>query len=102
MERPQDKVRFDPASPVRVPIARQGRLQLVLFCLDAGQEIPQHTAAATVVMQAFSGEGVLVSGDEAVEAKAGDLVLVPPEVPHAMKAPKGRFTVLATIVSAAD
>lgn len=102
MERPHDKIRFDAANPVRVPVARQGNLQLVLFCLEAGQEIPRHTAAATVVMQAFTGEGVLVSGDESVEAKAGDLVLVPPQVPHAMKAPRGRFTVLATIVAAAD
>ncbi len=101
MERVGEQVRFDPAEPVRVPIAEQGSLRVVLFCLEEGQEIPRHTAAATVLMQAFSGEGVLVSGEEAHEAKAGDLVVVPPMVPHAMKAPRGRFTILACIVSAA-
>ncbi len=97
----EERIRFDETAPVRETIAQEGALRVVLFCLAAGQEISRHTAAATVLMQVVTGEGVLVSGDERHDASTGDLLAVPPLVPHAMKAGSGPFAVLATIVSTA-
>ena len=99
LERVADRIRFDASQAVRETISQSGTVRLVLFCLEPGQEIPAHQAAATVVMQAFSGQGALVAGDEVHPARAGDVVIVPPMVPHAMSAREGRFTVLACIVS---
>jgi len=101
LARVRDKIRFDSSSPVQEPIAHSGPVRLVLFCLEEGQEIPAHRAQATVMMQAFSGRGMLAVGDEEHAVQAGDVVVVPPGVAHAMSASEGRFTVLACIVSAA-
>lgn len=102
VERTSDRIHFDSAQPVTETIAQEGAMRVVLFCLDAGQEIPVHKARATVLMQVFSGRGVLLAGDREQVAQAGDLVIVPPMAPHAMFAREGRFTVLACIVSTAD
>jgi quercetin dioxygenase-like cupin family protein len=70
--------------------------RVVLFCLDAGQEIPLHTSTSEVLMQVIKGRGSLIAGGEDVEAGPGTIVACAREEPHGMKAEE-RMVVLATI-----
>ncbi|MDP6460002.1 MAG: cupin domain-containing protein [Candidatus Hydrothermarchaeota archaeon] len=70
--------------------------RVVLFCLDAGQEIPVHVSTSEVLMQVLKGSGSLIAGEEEVKAEPGIIVACAREEPHGMKS-EDRMVVLATI-----
>ena len=61
-------------------------LRVVLFTFAAGQELTEHTSTARALLQVVRGEGEFVAGGEARSLKAGDILHLPPRMPHAVKA----------------
>ena len=59
---------------------------LTLFAFDAGQALSEHTAPFDAVVQIIEGEAELIIGGETYKAAAGDLVVMPANIPHAVKA----------------
>ncbi len=72
---------------------------LTLFSFDAGQELSEHTAPFDAFVQVLEGEAELTIGGQPVRARAGDLVLMPAGLPHAVRAPV-RFKMLLTMLRA--
>ncbi len=72
---------------------------LTLFAFDAGQNLSEHTSPYDAVVQVLDGEAVLVIGGEEVRTAAGELVIMPANVPHAIQ-PAGRFKMLLTMFRA--
>lgn len=70
--------------------------RVVLFCLDAGQEVPVHISTSEVLMHVLKGRGSLISGEKEVKAGPGTIVACARKEPHGMRA-KERMVVLATI-----
>jgi quercetin dioxygenase-like cupin family protein len=68
-----------------------------LFAFDAGQELSEHTAPFDAFVQVLDGEVELVIGGESVPARAGETVLMPAGIPHAVKA-RTRFKMLLTLL----
>jgi quercetin dioxygenase-like cupin family protein len=66
---------------------------LTLFAFDAGQQLSEHTAPFDAFVQVLDGAVELTIGGEKVPAKAGELVLMPAGVPHAVTA-RERFKML--------
>lgn len=60
---------------------------MTLFAFDEGQELSEHSAPFDAYVLVLEGEAVLTVGGEPVRAKAGQLVLMPANVPHAVAAP---------------
>ena len=67
---------------------------LTLFAFDAGQALSEHSTPFDAIVQIL-----LTIGDRNVTAAAGHLVVMPANVPHAVKAP-GRFKMLLTMLRA--
>ena len=72
---------------------------VTLFAFDAGQKLSEHTAPFDALVQVLEGEAVLTIGGKPVRAQAGQLVLMPADVPHAVQAPE-RFKMLLTMLRA--
>lgn len=70
---------------------------LTLFAFDAGQALSEHTAPFDAVVQILEGQAELVIGGEKVLARAGQTVLMPADVPHAVHAPE-RFKMLLVMI----
>lgn len=70
---------------------------LTLFAFDAGQELSEHTAPFDAVVQVLDGEAELVIGGTKVKASAGMTVLMPADVPHAVRAPS-RFKMMLAMI----
>jgi quercetin dioxygenase-like cupin family protein len=70
---------------------------VTLFSFDKGQELSEHTAPYDALVQVLDGAVRLKIGGKVVNAKAGDAVLMPAEVPHAVKATR-RFKMLLTMI----
>ena len=66
---------------------------MTVFAFDAGQALSEHSAPFDAYVQVLDGEGQMVIGGESVTAKAGEVVLMPANVPHAVNAPV-RFKML--------
>jgi quercetin dioxygenase-like cupin family protein len=72
---------------------------LTLFAFDADQNLSEHSAPYDAIVQVLDGEAELTIGGKAVRATAGQLVVMPANVPHAVNA-IGRFKMLLTMLRA--
>jgi quercetin dioxygenase-like cupin family protein len=70
---------------------------ITLFAFDKGQELSEHTAPFDAVVQIVKGEAEVIIGGESVSAKEGDMVIMPANIPHAIKAVQ-RFKMLLTMI----
>jgi len=70
---------------------------MTVFAFDAGQGLSEHTAPFDAYVQVVEGEGELVIGGRAVVARAGEIVLMPANVPHAVNA-NVRFKMLLVMI----
>ena len=70
---------------------------VTLFAFDRGQHLSEHTAPFNALVQVLDGEAQLTVGEKLVRARAGQMVLMPAGVPHAIKAPE-RFKMLLTLI----
>jgi quercetin dioxygenase-like cupin family protein len=72
------------------------QLRVVLFHFDAGQELTEHTSPHRATVQMLSGRCEFLLGTEWRSLKAGDLVHMPPGLPHALRATE-RFSMLLSL-----
>jgi len=72
---------------------------LTLFAFDAGQKLSEHTAPYDAVVQVVDGRGVFTVGDRDVEVSAGQVLIMPGHIPHAVNAVE-RFKMLLVMVRA--
>lgn len=72
---------------------------ITLFAFDAGQQLSEHTAPYDAVVQVIDGVGRLTIGGAQVTVSAGEIVVMPGNVPHAVTAAE-RFKMLLTMIRA--
>lgn len=70
---------------------------LTLFAFAAGQGLSEHTAPYDAAVLILEGQAELTIGGKKVRASAGQLVIMPARVPHALKAAR-RFKMLLTMI----
>jgi quercetin dioxygenase-like cupin family protein len=92
-----DEVSYVAGSIVSRIVAKSRGGSLTLFAFDAGQELSEHTAPFDALVQVLDGAVELTIGGRAVPASAGEAVLMPANVPHAVKATT-RFKMLLSMV----
>ena len=61
-------------------------LRVTLFHFAAGQELSEHTSTARALVQILSGSCDFTFHGETRLLKAGDLLHLPPKLPHAVRA----------------
>jgi len=79
-------VEAQPGAVVSRTLLKNDAGSVTCFAFDAGQELSEHTAPYDAFVQILSGEAELIIDGETVTAKAGELVLMPADVPHAVRA----------------
>jgi len=70
---------------------------LTLFAFDAGQGLSEHSTPFDAIVQVLAGEAEIIIGGKSVITKAGETILMPAEIPHAVSANK-RFKMLLTMI----
>jgi quercetin dioxygenase-like cupin family protein len=92
-----EAVSYLPASIVSRTLAKAKGGSVTLFAFDAGQELSEHTAPFDALVQVLDGAVELTIGGERVTARTGEVVLMPANVPHAVRAPEP-FKMLLSMV----
>ena len=70
---------------------------LTLFAFDSGQGLSEHSAPFDAVVQIIDGEAELVIGGKSVKSCSGQMVIMPANIPHSVKA-CGKFKMLLTMI----
>lgn len=73
---------------------------ITLFAFDKGQKLSEHQAPYDAVVQVLDGSGEFVIGGKSVTVCAGQLVIMPGNVPHAVNAHE-KFKMLLTMIRSA-
>jgi len=90
-------VDYGPGAVVSRTLLKNGAGTLTLFAFDEGQGLSEHSAPFDAVVQVLEGETLLTIGGRPVRAQAGETVLMPASVPHAVHATT-RFKMLLTMI----
>ena len=67
-------------------LARTAAGNITLFAFDAGEELSEHTAPFEALVLTLSGALVLTIGGREVRTAPQSIVLMPANVPHAVRA----------------
>ena len=91
-----EETKFAANGIVSRTLLRTAHSRIVLFGFAEGQELTEHTSTQSAVVQILSGECEFSLGGKPHAAKAGDLIYMPPNLPHAVSATK-QFSMLLTL-----
>jgi quercetin dioxygenase-like cupin family protein len=77
-------------------LLRTAGSRVVLFGFAEGQELTEHTSTQNAIVQILSGECEFSLAGKPHSVKAGDLIYMPSNLPHSLKATT-RFSMLLTL-----
>lgn len=92
-------VAYQAGAVVSRTLVQKEKGTVTLFAFDAGQGLSEHKAPFDALVIVVDGAGEFVIGGKPVRAKSGEAVLMPANVPHAVKAP-GRFKMVLVMIRA--
>ncbi len=95
-----DLIDYAEDSVVSRVIAENDAGTLTLFAFDAGQGLSEHSAPFDAIVQVLDGETRVQIGGKAVIVAAGQLVVMPANVPHAIPPAARPFKMLLTMLRA--
>jgi quercetin dioxygenase-like cupin family protein len=96
-----DETKFAANGIVSRTLLRTDTTRLVLFGFAEGQELTEHTSTQQAVIQILTGECEFSLGGVPRLLKAGELVYMPPNLRHAVKATR-EFSMLLTLTKPAE
>jgi quercetin dioxygenase-like cupin family protein len=70
---------------------------LTLFSFDAGQGLSEHTSPFDALVHVLDGEAEITISGQPLRVKRGEMVIMPANEPHALKAAR-RFKMLLVMV----
>jgi quercetin dioxygenase-like cupin family protein len=81
-----DLVAYQSGAVVSRTLVKKGAGTVTLFAFDVGQGLSEHSAPFDAIVEILDGEAELTIGGKKVAARAGQAVLMPANVPHALSA----------------
>jgi len=95
-----EETKFAANGIVSRTVFRSPNCRVVLFGFAEGQELSEHTSTQHALVQILSGECEFTLAGKPHALKTGDLLYMPPNLPHAACATKP-FSMLLTLTPAA-
>ena len=78
-------------------LLKRGGGTVTLFAFDDGQALSEHTAPFDAIAHVLEGEALITIAGTPLTVRAGEMILMPANQPHAVAAPS-RFTMLLTMI----
>lgn len=95
--RMEDTIQYADGSVVSRQIMKSGGGNVTLFAFDKGEGLSEHTAPFDALVQIVDGTARITIGGEEHNLAAGESIMMPASVPHALFAPE-RFKMILTMI----
>lgn len=79
-------VNYGIGSVVSKTLLKKDSGNITLFSFDKGQGLSEHTAPFDAVVHILDGEAEITIGGEPQTVKAGQMLIMPADIPHALQA----------------
>jgi len=86
--KPSDLVDYQEGSIVSRTIIDKKTGTMTLFAFDAGQGLSEHTSPFDALVYIFDGEAEVSISGEMFRVNAGEMLIMPADEPHALRAAK--------------
>jgi quercetin dioxygenase-like cupin family protein len=93
----KNAVEYSDGSVVSQTVLEKKTGTVTLFAFDKGQGLSEHSAPFDAMVTVLDGKAVITIGGEPHEVKAGECVIMPANVPHALKAAE-KFKMLLVMI----
>ena len=90
-------VEYEEGRVVSRTFAQNSSLSLTLFAFDKGEGVSTHTAPGDAMVQVLDGEATVNVDGKEMTVCAGQVVVMPADIPHSVTAVK-QFKMLLTVV----
>ena len=90
-------ITYQESSVVSRQILKRASGNVTLFAFDADQGLSEHTTPFDALVHVLEGEVEIVIAGTPLRAKTGDLVVLPAQQPHALRAIT-KFKMLLTMI----
>ena len=92
-----DLVTYQAGAVVSRTIVNQKTGTVTLFAFDAGEALSEHTAPYDALAHALDGEAEITIVGQPFHLSAGEMIIMPANQPHAVKAVKN-FKMMLTMI----
>ena len=92
-----DLVDYQDGAVVSREIINKDTGTVTLFAFDKGQGLSEHTAPFDALVYILDGEADITISGKPLRLKEGEMVIMPANQPHALKA-GGRFKMILTMI----
>lgn len=93
----KDQVNYADGSIVSMQVIKMPAGNLTLFAFDKGQELSEHSAPFDALVQVLDGETEIRIAGEPYKLVEGQSIIMPADIPHAVKATE-RFKMLLSMI----
>lgn len=94
---PNDVIAYAEGGIVSKEFIHSNAGSITFFAFDAGQRLSEHTAPFDAVIQVIDGEAEIMIDGELFHPKAGEMIVIPQNAPHAVNAAKP-FKMMLTMI----
>ena len=92
-----DMVAYQDGSVVSKQIIKRKAGTVTIFSFDQGEGLSEHTAPFDALVQVLDGEVRIKISGKPYDVKAGEMIILPVDEPHSLKA-LTRFKMLLTMI----
>ncbi len=92
-----DVINYQDGSIVSKQIIKKPNGNITLFAFDKGESLTEHTSPYEAVVCMVDGEMEIKIGGNPYDVEAGEIIVMPPNVPHGLKA-KQKSKMLLTMI----
>ncbi|MHB0977187.1 MAG: cupin domain-containing protein [Candidatus Aquicultorales bacterium] len=92
-----DLVEYQDGAVVSRAVIKKDTGTVTLFAFDTGEGLSEHTAPYDALVYILDGAADVRIGNEDFRVKQGEMLIMPADVPHALKAPE-RFKMLLVMI----
>ena len=97
MENLIDSISYQPGSVVSRQIIKKATGNVTVFAFDEGEGLTEHTSPYDAFVHVLDGETEISISKKPFNLKSGDMIIMPANEPHALKALK-KFKMLLVMI----
>lgn len=91
------QVEVRPGEVVSKTLVQNDAVSMTLFAFDKGEEIGEHDSSGDAMVNVLEGVGIFTVDGKKYEVKAGESLIMPAKIPHALFA-KEKFKMLLIVI----